>query len=121
MKKIFCICLCIIFVVSLCACVSTVKEASSETEARRILITAFSDLTDISKQLEIEYIKSSDLKKVGTRIENCLADIHSTDLYKDLDTISEKYNSALNLYNKVKKQYDKKYKEIIEYEKTMNK
>ena len=58
MKKIFCICLCIIFVLSLCACGSTVKEASSETEARRILITAFSDLTDISKQLEIEYIIS---------------------------------------------------------------
>lgn len=121
MKKIFCICLCIIFVVSLCACGSTVKEASSETEARRILITAFSDLTDISKQLEIEYIKSSDMTKIEKRIENCLADIHSTDLYKDLDTISEKYNSALKLYNNVKKQYDNKYKEIIEYEKKMNK
>ena len=121
MKKILCICLCILFVISLCACETTVKEASSETEARRILITAFSDLTDISKQLEIEYIKSSDMTKIERRIENCLADIHSTDLYKDLDTISEKYNSALKLYNNVKKQYDNKYKEIIEYEKKMNK
>ena len=119
MKKILCICLCILFVISLCACETTVKEASSETEARRILITAFSDLTDISKQLEIEYIKSSDMTKIERRIENCLADIHSTDLYKDLDTISEKYNSALKLYTNVKKQYDNKYKEIIEYEKKM--
>ena len=117
MKKLLCICLLFIFMFSLCACQSSVKEASSETEARRILITVFSDLTDISKQLDVEYIKSSDLEKIGTRIDDKLEEIHSTDLYKDLDTISEKYNSALELHNKVKVKYDKKYKEILEYEK----
>lgn len=117
MRKILCICLCFIFIISLCACQSSVKEASSETEARRILITVFSDLTDISKQLDVEYIKVSNLEKIGSRIENKLEEIHSTDLYKDIDTVSEKYNSAIELHKKVKLKYDKKYKEMLEYEK----
>ena len=110
MKRIVSVVLLLILCFSLSACGT--KEASSETESIRILISVFSDLTDISNQLDDEYLKFSSMKSIDKRLDGCLEDIHSTDFYKSLDTVSEKYNNAYKLYENVQKKYEKRYKEL---------
>lgn len=119
MKKLISIILCGIICFSLVSC--GVKEAKSDTDAKRIVISAFSDLSEISKQLDEEYISSVNMKKIEKRIDNCLIDIHSTDRYKSLDTIKEDYDKAMKLYTNVHKKWDKKYKEVLEREKEVKK
>ena len=119
MKKIISIILCCVFCFSLASC--GVKEAKSDTDAKRIVISVFSDLSEISKQLDEDYISSMNMKKIEKRLDKCLADIHSVDRYKSLDNIKDDYDKALKLHNKVYNKWNKKYTEIIEIEKGVKK
>ena len=95
------------------------NEVDSETEARRILIQSISDISEIQKvmdEFDKDYLKEKDVSNVEKRLDKCLANIESTEDYYPVDTVKEKYDSAMKQYEKAEKQL-KEYKKILEEQK----
>ena len=53
---------------------------------------------------------------IEKRLDKCLANIESTEDYYPVDTVKEKYDSAMKQYEKAEKQL-KEYKKILEEQK----
>lgn len=97
----------------LTACGSDVK---SESEARRVLLTAVTDISEIRNQVsswDEKTFKQSDIDKVKKQLSKCLSTIHSTDSYKDVEEVKEQYNKAMDVYERAKKDVQK-YQKILD-------
>ena len=109
MKKIiFLLILCL----GLCGCGSSVKEVKSEPEARAVLMQTMSDISDISKQLDEDYISDKLLEQMKSRLDTCLKKIESTEFYYEIETVTEKYDNTMEQYKKTLKKYEKKVEEL---------
>lgn len=112
MKKISFILVCIILCLGLSACGGSVKEVKSEPEARAVLMQTMSDISDISKQLDEEYVSDKLLGQMKSRLDTCLKKIESTEFYYEIETVTEKYDNTMEQYKKTLKKYEKKVEEM---------
>ena len=112
MKRISLILVCLILCLGLCACGNSVKEVKSEPEARAVLMQTMSDISDISKQLDEDYISDKLLEQMKSRLDTCLKKIESTEFYYELETVTEKYDNTMEQYKKTLKKYEKKVEEL---------
>ena len=123
MKKIICLLLVVCsFCLVLTAC-GGAKPARSEQEALSTLLSVISDLKAITT--DIDNIKSKTITQktyddLVKRMKKVRDNIDSTDLYKNIDSIKERYTTANNTYDKAEKKLEK-LKEKIEKEDTKKK
>ena len=92
------------------------NKVKSATEAKRVLLTAVTDISElrsVMNEWETSSFKQSDLDNVSKKLNNYLNDIHSTDSYKDVDTVKEQYDKALDIYERALLEIEK-YEKILE-------
>lgn len=83
------------------------SEANSDKEALRILKSSLSDVKEISnnlKEFDKDTVKKSVIDNLEKRLNKVLANIHSTDRYKDLETIAPSYEMAMEQYDSMAKE-----------------
>ena len=107
------------FVLSACGA----KPVKSEREALSTLLSAISDLKTINS--DIDNIKSKTITQktyddLAKRLKKVREAIDSTDLYKDIDSIKDRYATANSSYNKAEVKLGK-LKEKIEKPETNKK
>ena len=112
MKRISLILVCLILCLGLSACGESVKEVKSEPEARAVLMQTMSEITDISIQLDEDYISDKNIEHLKSRLDTCLKKIESTEFYYEIETVTEKYDNTMEQYKKTLKKYEKKVEEL---------
>lgn len=100
--------MCILFIVLLLLFIVTgcSNEVSSETEARRVLLSCMSDLAEIEKvldEMDKNDLDSEDVNNVRKRLDNVLVDIISTEDYYPVEVVQERYDSTKDKYDELDK------------------
>jgi hypothetical protein len=103
----------------LTGCVGGIKEVNSDTQAKSVLLSAVSDLAEVDGVIEELDEKKVDEKVLGNlqkRMTTIKANIKSTDMYKDIETVKESYKSTVEKYEKTEKQINK-FSKLLEEQK----
>ena len=118
MKKYLCVLLVFISIFILSSCGK--KDARSEKEALSTLLSALNDLKELSD--DIDGVKSKTITQetydfFSGRLKKIRENIDSTHLYKDIDSVKERYNAVETSYSSVETKVKALKKKIKQEEK----
>lgn len=106
-------------IMCLTGCVGGVKEVNSDTQAKSVLLSAVSDLAEVDgviEELDEKKVDEKVLENLRKRMTTIKADIKSTDMYKEIDTVKDSYKSTVEKYEKTEKQINK-FSKLLEEQK----
>ena len=103
----------------LTGCVGGVKEVNSDTQAKSVLLTVVSDLSEVDgviEELDEKKVDEKVLENLKKRMASIKGDIKSTEMYKEIETVKSSYDSTVEKYEKTEKQINK-FSKLLEEQK----